>query len=137
VTHDHFLAPVLRTTGPWSLGVAGRAATLATRPELAGTSSSRTRGLLGRDALEDGGALIIAPCQGVHTFGMRFSLDLVGVARDGRVVKIRPEVPRGRVMFSLKSFAIVELPAGTCAAVGLVLGDRLECRTAPVTFQET
>jgi uncharacterized protein len=136
VKPEHFLAPVLRTTGPWSLGVAGRATTLATRPELAGTSSSRTRGLLGRDGLEDGEALIIAPCQGVHTFGMRFSLDLVGVARDGRVVKIKPDVPRGRVMFSLKSFAIVELPAGTCAAIGLALGDRLECRTAPVTLQE-
>lgn len=134
---DHFLAPVLRTTGPWSLEVVGRAATLATRPELAGTSSTRTRGLLGREALADGEALVIAPCQGVHTFGMRFSLDLVGVARDGRVVKIAPGVPRRRVMFSLKAFAIVELPAGTCAAVGLALGDRLECRTAPVTLQET
>lgn len=125
MSRPHFLAPVLRTTGAWGLRIARTGALLATRAELAGSSKTRTRGLLGRDGLDEGAALVLAPCQGVHTFGMRFAIDIVGVARNGTVVTIRSRVPRRRVALSLRSFAIVELPAGAGQRADLRVGDLL------------
>jgi len=126
MSRAHFLEPVLRTRGDWGLRIARTGGVLATHGELAGTSQSRTRGLLGRDALAAGRALVIAPCQGVHTFGMRFPLDIVGVARDGAVVTLRCHVPRRRIVLALRAFAVVELAAGACQAAELRVGDRLE-----------
>lgn len=126
MSRPHFLGPVLRTRGDWGLRLTRTGGWLATHGELAGTSKSRTRGLLGRDALEAGHALVIAPCQGVHTFGMRFSLDIVGVARDGAVVTLRCHVPRRRIVLALRAFAVVELAAGACQAASLQVGDHLE-----------
>ncbi|MEO7156354.1 MAG: DUF192 domain-containing protein [Vicinamibacterales bacterium] len=98
---------------------------LATYLEVAGDSASRRKGLLGRDSLVPGRAVLIAPSQGVHTFGMRFAIDIVGVARDGTVIKIRSRVPRRRIVLALKAFAIVELPSGAADASNLKVGDRL------------
>lgn len=126
MSRAHFLEPVLRARGDWGLRIPRTGALLATHGELAGTSTSRTRGLLGRDALGAGRALVIAPCQGVHTFGMRFPLDVVGVARDGVVVTLRCHVPRRRIVLALRAFAVVELAAGACQAVNLQIGDHLE-----------
>lgn len=120
----HFLAAALRVEGPWGLRVAATGAWLATDAELAGQSASRRRGLLGRESLAPGGALVIAPCQGVHTFGMRFPIDIVGVARDGVVVTVRTAVPRRRIVLALRAFAVVEVPAGSAAS--LRVGDRIE-----------
>jgi uncharacterized membrane protein (UPF0127 family) len=73
------------------------------------------RGLLGRDTLDDGAALIIAPCSAIHTFSMRFAIDVVFVARDGRVLKTYSAVGPRRIAFSIGAFAVVELPAGAIA----------------------
>jgi uncharacterized protein len=100
-------------------------ALLAERIEIAGDSASRRKGLLGRDRLEPGCAVVIAPSQGVHTFGMRFAIDIVAVARDGSVVKIRSHVPPRRIVMAWSAFAIIELNAGSAAAVQLQVGDRL------------
>ena len=56
---------------------------------------------------------------------MRFAIDIVGVDRNGVVVKIRANVPRSRIVIALKAFAIVELPAGSVATTNLKLGDHL------------
>ena len=125
MSRPHFLEPVLRATGSFGLLIERSGHALATRAELAGNSASRKRGLLGRESLDEGHALVLAPCQGVHTFGMHFSLDVVGVARDGTVVVLRHDVPRRRIVLALRAFAVVELAAGACAAAGLGPGDRL------------
>lgn len=121
----HFLSPLLRTDGAYGLRIARSATWLARSIEPAFSSSARKRGLLGRTQLADDVALVIAPSQGVHTFGMQFAIDIVGVSRAGRVVKIRAQVPPRRVMFSLTAFAIVELAGGVCERVGLQVGDLL------------
>lgn len=131
MSRPHFLEPALRTNAPWGLRVTRTGAWLATQVELAGTSTTRTRGLLGRDALPAGHALVIAPCQGIHTFGMRFALDIVGVRRDGLVVTLRRDVPRRRIVLALRAFAIVELAAGASQEPGLRTGDRLEVAIQP------
>jgi uncharacterized protein len=121
----HFLEPVLSAPGPWGLRIAGAESWLASSAELAGTSRSRRRGLRGRDGMDADTALVIAPTQGVHTFGMRFFLDIVGVRRNGEVVSVRPHVASRRVVFSLRAFAMIEVNSGVCARVGLKVGDRL------------
>jgi uncharacterized membrane protein (UPF0127 family) len=122
----HFLNPLLDGQGRWGFRIAGSDRWLATYIEPAFDSATRTRGLLGRDHLPEGHALVIAPCQAVHTFGMQFSIDVVGVRRDGTVVRCRADVAPRRLALALKAWAIIELPAGTIARCGLAPGARLE-----------
>ena len=55
--------------------------------ETAFDSGTRRRGLLGRDDLAAGTAMVLAPCNAVHTCRMRFPIDVVFAARDGRVTR--------------------------------------------------
>jgi hypothetical protein len=127
MARPHFLSPLLtRDAGAHGLRIVGSGRWLATNVEAAFDSRTRTRGLLGRDGLAPGACLVIAPCQGVHTFGMAFPIDVVAVSRDGRVAKCRPAVPRRRLVVALSAFAVVELAAGAISRTGLVVGDRLE-----------
>ena len=92
-------------------------------------SASRRKGLLGRDALEEGSALIIAPCSAVHTFSMRFAIDVLFVSKDGRVLKTRSNVRPGRIAAALRAFAVVELPTGAIESSGTRKGDVLQVTT--------
>ena len=136
MSRPHFLDPALQASGASGLRIGRSGTWLATNAEVAGSSSARRQGLLGQDTLAAGHALVIAPTQGVHTFGMRFAIDIVGVGRDGTVVSIRRAVPRRRIVFSLRAFAIVELVAGATDQAGLVVGDRLEVVTDPAVLRQ-
>jgi uncharacterized membrane protein (UPF0127 family) len=92
-------------------------------------SSSRRQGLLGRHGLQPGEALVLAPCSSVHTAFMRFPLDLVFLARDGRVVKTSAAVRPWRIRVAWRAFAVVELPAGIVGRSGTRHGDVVELRT--------
>ena len=91
-------------------------------------SAQRRQGLLGRDSLPEGSALIIAPCSAVHTFFMRFAIDIAFLARDGRVIKVRSAVGPRRMALAIRAFAVVELPSGALARSNTVPGDTLICR---------
>jgi len=112
----HFLAPLLRDPAmPWSLVHAPSGRVLATTVRGAFDSASRREGLLKQVAWPEGSALVIAPCQAVHTVGMRFSIDVLFVDRAGQVVKARERVGPWRMAGALRAFAAIELPAGTLA----------------------
>jgi uncharacterized membrane protein (UPF0127 family) len=128
----HFLAPALASTGTWGLKVVRTGRWLATNAELAGNSRSRRKGLLGQAELPPNRALVIAPTQGVHTFGMRFAIDIVGVSHSGVVVSIREAVPRRRIVFSWRAFAIVELAGGAARRADLQIGDKLVADPDPI-----
>ena len=98
---------------------------LASRIETAFDSATRRKGLLGRNSLAEGDALIIAPCNSIHTFFMRFPLDAAFVARDGALVSISHVVHPWRIRFALRAFAVVELPAGTLEHLDTRVGDAL------------
>jgi uncharacterized protein len=100
-------------------------AVVATLLEPAFDSATRNRGLLGRDGMPDGAALVIAPSSSVHTFFMRFPIDVVFAAKDGRVVKVCNAVPPWRIAFGWRAFAAIELPSGTAARAGVNRGDYL------------
>lgn len=88
-------------------------------------SASRRTGLLKHASMPEGTALIIAPCSAVHTFGMRFPIDVAFVARDGRVLKVRHAVGPRRMTAALGAFAVIELAAGQLAAADTQSGDML------------
>ena len=98
---------------------------LASVVELALTSETRRKGLLGRDSLDPSVALIIAPCSSIHMFFMRFPIDAVFVDRSGSVVKIVRDLKPWRIAASLGAHAVVELNAGAAARADVRVGDRL------------
>jgi uncharacterized membrane protein (UPF0127 family) len=88
-------------------------------------SSSRRKGLLGRASLDDGTTMLIAPSNAVHTFFMRFPIDVAFVAKDGRVLKVRHAVPPRRITAALRAYAVAEMPAGTLRRADVRAGDTL------------
>jgi len=128
---SHFLRPLLGRNGASSSLVNERTGSiLAAVLEPAVDSRSRRRGLLGRDGLAERHALILAPCNAVHTCFMRFAIDVLFVARDGRVLKMVEQIGAWRVAASLRAFAVIELPAGALRRSGLTTGDRIVIRPA-------
>jgi uncharacterized protein len=108
-----FLNPLLRNPGiPHVLVNARTGAMIARQLLTAFDSASRRKGLLGRESLAEGTALIIAPSNAVHTFFMRFPIDVAFVSKDGRVLKVRHAVPKRRAAFALRAYAVVEMAAG-------------------------
>jgi hypothetical protein len=105
-------------------------AVVARAVELAVTSATRRKGLLGRDGLEPGGGLVIAPCSSIHMFFMRFAIDAVFVDRTGRVVKIVRNLKPWRLAVSLGAYAVIELAAGSVGS-DLFVGDRLYLDDGP------
>jgi len=92
-------------------------------------SRARRTGLLDRGELPEGSALVIAPCSAIHTWFMKFSIDVVFVRRDGQVVKVRPDVAPWRISASLRAYAVIELPAGTVERTGTLPGHMLVVHT--------
>lgn len=103
-----------------------RQTTVADRAILANTSATRRTGLLKHESLQDGEGLLIVPCEGVHTFGMKFAIDVLYLNKKRVVLKIKPEMPRRRMSFCLSAHSVLELPAGMAARTGTVVGDQLE-----------
>ena len=99
---------------------------LATSVEVAGTGAKRSKGLLGRTGLAQGEALWIVPCESVHTFFMKFSLDLVYLDRQFRIKKIRRNVPPWRISGCLTAHSVVEFPAGSIRQTDALPGDIVE-----------
>ena len=101
-------------------------AVLAERVERAATLPSRLAGLLGRDALAEGEALLLEPCTSIHTFFMRFTIDVTFLGRDGRVLRAIPCLRPWRATRLYPSAALaVELPSGTLDRTGTREGDQL------------
>jgi uncharacterized protein len=123
----HFLQPLLRRApGPLVARNTRTGLVVATSLEPAFESAARRKGLLGRGGLAPGQALVIAPSSLVHTFGMRFPIDILFVARDGRVVKVRHAVPRSRIAGAFGAFAVLELAAGQIELSETGTGDAIE-----------
>lgn len=103
-----------------------RGTTIGDNIELANTSLSRMFGLLGRKGLDAGGGLWIKPSSGVHTFFMGFSIDVIGLDRDLKVMKLWHALPPFRVTsVSARMRSVIELPAGAIRAADVQLGDTL------------
>lgn len=102
-----------------------RDAILASEAEVADTSRKRRTGLLKRQSLAQGEGLWITPCEAIHTIGMKFAIDVVFLSRTRKVLKLKQNMPPGRVAVCLWAHSVLELPAGTIAATGTQVGDQL------------
>jgi|SRR5262245_7664461 len=93
--------------------------------EVAHTRATRNRGLLGRDRMDPGSALVISPCLAVHTAFMRFAIDVVFVDRHGCVVKTVRDLAPWRMAGACRARRVIEMPAGELDAKDVRVGDRL------------
>jgi hypothetical protein len=107
------------------------------RMHLAHTWRARLLGLAFMPGLHRDDALVIPHCTSVHTFGMRFEIDVVFVDRDWLPIYIEYGVGPGRVLRSRFARSVIEVKAGEAGrlADGLrlqrALGDGMSARTAP------
>ena len=87
---------------------------------------ARFVGLMGRRRLEEGEGLLIAPCSSVHTFFMRFPIDVIFMDREGKVVKVAPALAPFRLALGGRGGRdVLEVTAGTAARSNTAVGDRL------------
>ena len=87
----------------------------------------RMVGLLGTTSLEPESGLLIFPTQAVHTFGMKYSIDILFLDRQKKVVGIRPDVPPYRITpIFWRAECVLELPAGAAEKSQTAVGDLLD-----------
>jgi len=97
---------------------------LAEDAKLADTALKRIRGLLGRKSLGDREALIIKPCNSIHTFFMNFSIDAIFVDKNHKIIKIISGLQPFRLSpICIHSSYVIELPAGVVSANTTEVGD--------------
>jgi uncharacterized membrane protein (UPF0127 family) len=85
------------------------------------TWRARLMGLAGLGVSSARDGLLLPVCRSVHTFGMRFALDLVWLGDDGRPVRVDRAVPPRRARSCRRARAVVEVPAGQGEAVAVAL----------------
>lgn len=95
------------------------------RCEVARSFGARSRGLLGRKALEPGGGMLITKTSSIHMFFMAFAIDAVFLDKDLRIRRIAADLRPWRVAWKRGSKSVLELPGGSAAAAGLEVGSRL------------
>ncbi|OKI09754.1 hypothetical protein A6A06_03645 [Streptomyces sp. CB02923] len=115
-------------TTPAPAGAAGARAYHPPIPlEIAASYAARTRGLLGRDGID--GALLLTPASAVHTFRMRFPIDVAYLTRDLTVLAVRTMRPGRLGLPRLRARHVLEAEAGAMARWDLRPGTRLTIDT--------
>lgn len=98
---------------------------------VADTPWTRLRGLLGRRSLPRGEGLLLRPSPSVHTFFMRFAIDVVFLDARGVVRRIVRGLRPWRVTACLRGHAVLETAAGAIERSGTMPGDRLVVTAIP------
>ena len=115
------------TAGPFIVRNRTRGVTLGCDVRLADTPRARRTGLLGHDKLNTGEGLWIYPTQAIHTFGMRFPIDVVFIDRRMRVRRMYHQLAPFRLTSLVWSAqSVLELPSGSLAGTQTAVGDELQ-----------
>lgn len=109
-------------------GGGGRADAVSVPLEIAASYRARTKGLLGRDAID--GAMLLSPANSVHTFRMRIPIDVAYLDRHLEVIAVTTMKPGRLGMPRLRARHVVEAEAGVMAGWGLRVGIRVEIEGA-------
>lgn len=107
-----------------------RGTSLGDSIDAARTSKARRTGLLKHERLDEGAGLWIVPCESIHTFFMKFTIDVLYLDRQRRVRKAVREIPPWRMSMCLLAHSVLELPPGTVERTGTQKGDQLEFEEA-------
>ncbi len=109
---------------------ATRGTAVAARVSLADDAASRSKGLLGRDGLDAGEGLWIVPCPMIHTFFMRFPIDVLFLDKRLTVRRVLEDLKPWRLSpWVLSAHSVLELKGGVLRG-SVKTGDRLEMRPA-------
>lgn len=101
-------------------------ATLAANTAVADTLFKRMKGLLGRSEFPRGDAVVITPCNSIHTFFMRFAIDVLFVNKDNRILAAKSGLLPFRISpVYFKAKFVIELPAGVIQATQTLPGHLL------------
>jgi uncharacterized protein len=92
---------------------------------LAETMFTRLRGLLGRSGLSSGEGMLLRPAASVHTAFMRFTIDVVFLDREDRVLKVAADLRPWKAAACRGARTVLELPGGEAARQGLRPGTSL------------
>ena len=105
---------------------ASRGTVLGECVRVADTGLTRIVGLLGERRLSPGDGLLIVPCQGVHTLGMLFPIDVVVLDGQWNVLALRRRMKQFRMTRVFwRAAAVLELPSGTLDSTSTAVGDTL------------
>ena len=97
----------------------------------ASTWWGRARGWLGHPEPAQGEGLLLIPCKGIHMVGMKYPIDVAFLDGDGGVVATYASLaPWQRTKLHSNANTALELPAGTLARTGTVVGDTLTWEVA-------
>lgn len=122
-----------RATNLFLVRNATRNRVIATRVFLAGTSRDRRIGLSRHARLDSQEGLLLTPCEAIHTFGMRFSLDVLFIDPSGKVRALRQGLRPRRVAVCWRARSTLELAAGAIRRSGTEVGDLLEFLRLPAS----
>jgi len=90
---------------------------------MANTVLTRARGLLFRAPMTDDRAMLISPCNSVHTWFMGYKLDVVFLNREKKIMHIAENIKPWRFAYHFKASAVIEFNAGVVAKYGMTVGD--------------
>jgi hypothetical protein len=90
----------------------------------------RMIGLLNRRSLAAGEGLLLDRCYGIHTFGMRFPIDVLFLDHDLHVLRAVSALPPCRTCATKRAVYVLELPAGTIGRTKVEAGDQIQIRAA-------
>lgn len=97
---------------------------LADTAKMADTFSTRLIGLLNRNSLANGEALILVPSNSIHSFFMRFTIDVIFLDKSGRVIKTLPSFRPFRISpVYFNSHSVIELPENSLKSSQTQPGD--------------
>jgi uncharacterized protein len=113
--------------GRGKLVVQGAGGAVAVPLEVAASYRARTKGLLGRDGID--GAMLLSPASSVHTFRMRFPIDVAYLDRQLAVIAVHTMKPWRLGLPRLRSRHVLEAEAGAMAEWGLGAGARVTVET--------
>jgi len=104
--------------------------TVSDKCHFADTVLKRMVGLLNRRRFENGEGLLLDRCYGIHTFGMRFPIDVLFLDKDLHVIRAVKALPPFRTCVVKKSVYVLEVPVGALDASHTEEGDQIQIRTA-------
>lgn len=107
---------------------ATRKTTVSSRCRFANSVLKRMVGLLNRRGLSEGEGLLLDRCYGIHTFGMRFPIDVLFLDKELRVIRAVPALPPFRTCVVKHAIYVLELPAGSIQRTHTSAGDQIQMR---------
>lgn len=108
---------------------ASKKTTVSSRCSFANTVLKRMVGLLNRRGLSEGDGLLLDRCYGIHTFGMRFPIDVLFLDKELRVIRAVPALPPFRTCVVKQAIYVLELPVGSIQRTQTSAGDQMQMRT--------